>query len=255
MKNALKSGNKILIHCVQGASRSVSLCLGYIIFVKNISYEDALLKAKEIRQICSPNIGFQVQLMWWYKRLYEEFSSLPINPRVFLVGSYDLDQKDNIVAKLLMQGEEFLLDERSIFILYNEEKYFMWIGNKIPKNNQRKYYKIAEEFCSYLKEYERCKEFEKILQGQENEEFWNIWKERVKVDIHRIWDNWLIELNEDLEENEEEYEGDIFQDYEEGNSRDERESQQNDEPKIYINHRSNGISFERASKNHKKRPF
>ena len=64
MKNALKSGNKILIHCVQGASRSVSLCLGYIIFVKNISYEDALLKAKEIRQICSPNIGFQVQLMW-----------------------------------------------------------------------------------------------------------------------------------------------------------------------------------------------
>ena len=53
---------KILIHCHQGVSRSVSLVIAYLIAEEHLSYEEALSKVKEQRSIAAPNANFERQL-------------------------------------------------------------------------------------------------------------------------------------------------------------------------------------------------
>ena len=83
---AEKNNSKVLVHCVQGVSRSISICLAYMIF-KGQSYEQAFEKIKQQRGIASPNMGFTVQLLLWQKRLYAAYDSI-LSPRVFVVGTH-----------------------------------------------------------------------------------------------------------------------------------------------------------------------
>ena len=122
IQNAIKSGGKVLVHCMQGVSRSVTVCLAYVIFTHKRTFDQVFLDAKNMRGICSPNIGFQAQLIWWYKRLCEEYESIPVFPRVFAIGSHQKEQPHTIVARLLVQplyyGPEYLtLDSRGMFII------------------------------------------------------------------------------------------------------------------------------------------
>ncbi len=54
---------------------------------------------KKSRGVCSPNTGFIVQLLLFYKRLYESFDSIPATPRVFCISSHQLEQPALIVAR------------------------------------------------------------------------------------------------------------------------------------------------------------
>lgn len=49
-----KNEGKILVHCVSGFSRSVSVVGGYIVLTKNNSVEDALGYIKNIRPLANP---------------------------------------------------------------------------------------------------------------------------------------------------------------------------------------------------------
>ena len=62
IKNSVLNDESVLVHCYSGISRSASIIIGYLIIVKNISYEEAylLLKSKSIK-IC-PNSNFMFQL-------------------------------------------------------------------------------------------------------------------------------------------------------------------------------------------------
>jgi len=64
-----KDNGKVFVHCFQGVSRSVTICLAFIMFNINIKFEDLLNSVKKVRGICNPNMGFTVQLMNWYDRL------------------------------------------------------------------------------------------------------------------------------------------------------------------------------------------
>lgn len=54
---------------------------------------------KKARGVCSPNTGFIVQLLIFYKRLFEPFDSIPVTPRVFCLSSHQLEQPYVIVAR------------------------------------------------------------------------------------------------------------------------------------------------------------
>lgn len=51
----------VLVNCVLGKSRSVSVVTGYLIF-HGIPYEDAIKHVKSCRKIADPNDGFRDQL-------------------------------------------------------------------------------------------------------------------------------------------------------------------------------------------------
>lgn len=61
MDRAMKRG-RVLVHCVQGVSRSASFVLAYLISKRKMTLQDALDYVKERRPCCKPNYGFLAQL-------------------------------------------------------------------------------------------------------------------------------------------------------------------------------------------------
>lgn len=58
----LASGEGVLVHCHMGASRSPSLVIAFIMWVRNVGYESALELVRECRWCVRPNQGFVGQL-------------------------------------------------------------------------------------------------------------------------------------------------------------------------------------------------
>ena len=101
IQNAQKNKQNVLIHCIQGVSRSISIVIAYIIFKLGYDYKKAELFVKQKRGIACPNNGFMVELIQFHKRLYEDFNSLP-HPRVFLVSSHSKETPQLITARLVI---------------------------------------------------------------------------------------------------------------------------------------------------------
>lgn len=57
-----KEGNRVLVHCAQGMSRSVTLVIMYLMKSRKIGYEEAFIIVKTYRESASPNVGFIDQL-------------------------------------------------------------------------------------------------------------------------------------------------------------------------------------------------
>jgi protein-tyrosine phosphatase len=64
IQSVISEGGKILVHCVKGASRSVSIVMAYLIYVNynNMEVLELLKTIQAIRPIAHPNIGFMNQL-------------------------------------------------------------------------------------------------------------------------------------------------------------------------------------------------
>ena len=61
--------NKILIHCICGVSRSVTILLAYIIKKYNYTPQYALKLVKKKRNIANPNPNFMKQLWTYYEEI------------------------------------------------------------------------------------------------------------------------------------------------------------------------------------------
>ena len=56
----------MLVHCSQGVSRSVTLVIAYLMWRRDLCFEEAFAAVKAARGVANPNIGFvcQVRLGW-----------------------------------------------------------------------------------------------------------------------------------------------------------------------------------------------
>lgn len=59
---------RVLIHCHQGVSRSITFVVAYIMWCSRWSYRRAFELVKSRRSIANPNVGFAAQLMRWVQR-------------------------------------------------------------------------------------------------------------------------------------------------------------------------------------------
>ncbi|KAM3134971.1 hypothetical protein pb186bvf_012971 [Paramecium bursaria] len=195
---------KVLIHCVQGVSRSVSLCIAYLIMHQKISYSAAFDIIKKNRGVASPNMGFTVQLLLFQKRLQSNYDSIPISPRVFAVGK-GVSGGQSIVCRMLMDqlysGKIVrTFDSRGVFLVQSEQDMFLWVGPECIKSD--KYIKYALDYTHYLQQYEKAPLVQPILQSahKETEFFWGLWGIDAPVIICqkiKEWDNWYEEINEE----------------------------------------------------------
>lgn len=53
---------KVLVHCIRGMSRSVSLVIGFLIARHDMTFETALALVRTKRPLANPNCGFERQL-------------------------------------------------------------------------------------------------------------------------------------------------------------------------------------------------
>ena len=68
--NCISKNEKILVHCVCGVSRSVTIVIAYLMYKQNLSYEEAFNLVHEKRNVAQPNKYFEKQL----KKYYEEIT-------------------------------------------------------------------------------------------------------------------------------------------------------------------------------------
>ena len=61
------SSNRVLCHCASGISRSISICVAWLMHSQKLSAHDALAKIKAARAIAEPNPGFMEQLQKFQK--------------------------------------------------------------------------------------------------------------------------------------------------------------------------------------------
>ncbi|CAH2075054.1 unnamed protein product, partial [Iphiclides podalirius] len=74
INDVVKRGQVVLVHCVAGVSRSVTLCLAYLIKWERMTLRDAYHHIKQRRPQIRPNTGFFKQLIKFEERLYSEAS-------------------------------------------------------------------------------------------------------------------------------------------------------------------------------------
>ncbi|CAK5263239.1 unnamed protein product [Mycena citricolor] len=60
-----KEGGKVLVHCLGGLSRSISVVCAYLIAAKGLTADEAIAFTKDRRSIAHPNGGFRAQLRGW----------------------------------------------------------------------------------------------------------------------------------------------------------------------------------------------
>jgi Leucine-rich repeat (LRR) protein len=67
--NLISRGNKCIVHCQKGMSRSASIVIAYMMKYHNMVYYDAFYYVKTRRDCINPNPGFRKQLMAFEKQL------------------------------------------------------------------------------------------------------------------------------------------------------------------------------------------
>ena len=73
-----------------------------MIFSRKITFNDSLNYIKERRPVANPNMAFIAQLICFYKRLIEEaYDSMPVSPRVFIIGSHEKEDAERVVPRLV----------------------------------------------------------------------------------------------------------------------------------------------------------
>lgn len=77
INNIILENKNVLIHCMAGISRSVSLVIYYLMKKFHISYNDALNIVKYKRSIVNPNDSFKIQLQKYHKKrdIFTEFDA------------------------------------------------------------------------------------------------------------------------------------------------------------------------------------
>ena len=217
IENVREKGGRVLIHCIQGISRSVSIVMAYIIFTKKISYDKAFNLVQSKREISSPNFGFSIQLQNFYSRLYDDPSRYRYIPKIFAVGSFQNEQAGKIVCRLMNEpfyehkenGLPRMLDKRGIFIIVSLTNVYLWIGSKISLTLKDIYLKTALDYINILRQYEKAPQTPGgggpviIYDGKETDEFLNdLLKTKEKIlrfkrnisGIFPEWNSWYKEI-------------------------------------------------------------
>ena len=209
IKTAKMAGGRVLVHCQQGVSRSVSICIAYMIFTQKLSYQEAEELLKKKRGVANPNPGFSVQLIFFYKRLYLPFDEFPYNPRIFVIGSHELEDPGKIVCRMMfepfyqegMQG--LALDPRGVFLIQRENQLIIWVGKLCEKKRCDRYLKTANSYILLLQKHEKTsKNVVLMKEGEEGDNFWeNFGFEEEPNDQHKykicdFYENLFIDPDE-----------------------------------------------------------
>ncbi len=119
MDSVKEKGGRILVHCIQGISRSVTLVIAYLILKQKINYDEAFKIVQAKRSIASPNLGFSIQLQNFYQRLFEHPQMFRLYPKIFAVGSFQAEQQYKVVCRLVSVSYDDICIYMDIWIFYN----------------------------------------------------------------------------------------------------------------------------------------
>jgi len=104
--NARLNQGKVMIHCVEGKSRSPSIACFYMMTITGMSWAETMNSLRGVRTLVDPNFAFQKQLKHFYDKLM-----LQERERLFTkFGAYDLIEND--ISFLKKNLEKYHAEQR-----------------------------------------------------------------------------------------------------------------------------------------------
>lgn len=143
---------RILIHCVLGVSRSVTLSMAFLMQSYKMTFRHCFNFVKDKRGVASPNLGFVSQLLNFEKRINSPNEIRPQTSKgfsqVFVFGAHQREDPDYFVFRRVdahkilefqkgfeinKQAGRLRLDPRSVIIFVGkgnlqEKPGFLWKG-------------------------------------------------------------------------------------------------------------------------------
>ena len=144
---ARKNDGKILVHCHQGVSRSVTLVAAYLMWKDCITAEEAVDKVRESRNVARPNAGFLFRLSQWEAHL--------MHPQP--VNAYRLTPfSDERPAQPVFALERFgigsspkSMDSRTTYLItrWRDKKVWLWRGRDCHEVTYQVAEKLVPDIC------------------------------------------------------------------------------------------------------------
>jgi len=84
-----------LVHCQMGCSRSVAICVAFVMWREGLAYDEAFERVKKARSIARPNIGFVKTLEAWHEARTNRSTSSSSSSMLSDVVSYRIVEHKN----------------------------------------------------------------------------------------------------------------------------------------------------------------
>eukprot|EP00743_Colponemidia_sp_Colp-15_P003642 GILK01003931.1.p1 GENE.GILK01003931.1~~GILK01003931.1.p1 ORF type:complete len:473 (-),score=73.63 GILK01003931.1:193-1611(-) len=190
MDNAISSGGRVYVHCIQGVSRSAAMIIAYLMWSQKLTYDQAYTKLRECRGVCNPNIGFMCRLIDWSKRTTDKSYALP---RIYRFSPHFVEQSSFVVPKLInsqngyQPDDPIELDSRGFYLIVSADKMYIWQGKQCLQPTR---YKLAvQKHLARLSVFEGLSlPTQDVIEGQEPENFFALFTTPVHVRISSRFD-------------------------------------------------------------------
>ena len=117
-------GGAALVHCSQGVSRSVALCIAYLMWRDGEGYDDAFARVKAARGVANPNMGFACQLLQWAKRR----CAMPDVARLYRIAPHSAADPRYLVPRQVSRPLLASLDSRFAYVVHAPDALYIWRG-------------------------------------------------------------------------------------------------------------------------------
>ena len=118
IESAISSGGRVLVHCMEGVSRSCSNIIAYLMWKRSMTYEEAQSFVQEARPISQPNTGFICQILDFQKVIASQQS--PEGPQLLSWRTWRLQAKKLIngsfVVTASVLSNPVRIDPRFVYI-------------------------------------------------------------------------------------------------------------------------------------------
>ena len=164
--DAIEKGGKVYVHCHQGVSRSSSMTIAYLMWKRDLTFDQAFQHVKERRGVVSPNAGFICRLLAFHKDIHP--TGPPEPARLFRLTPFVGGPVARAVEVTPLSFD--LLETRMIAVLYGPLGLYIWSGEKAHPE----YLDGAKSWAAQLVKFEAAPNPIEITQGSEPSAFWEM---------------------------------------------------------------------------------
>lgn len=154
MHQAITTGDRVLVHCREGVSRSATIVIAYLMWRLNLSFEAAHEQLRKVRPVCNPNTGFTCQLLLLGKKLANTQGPPPEKPMLFRVAPYHPKEPFLLLAPADWPSAWPALDPRFGWVAQRGLQLVLWVGSQVPKPAAVK--EAVAEHLRRLEFFEHC---------------------------------------------------------------------------------------------------
>jgi predicted protein tyrosine phosphatase len=204
-------GEKTLIHCEKGVSRSCSFIIAHRIWLSSSTWKEAFDYVKQRRKVCAPNTAFTCNLIEFSDLLFGASKSKAVMFRCAYhlhhdIGTAVLKACRDPHSRKLLEPSVMMLDSRGIFVLRPDPAdypnvVFVWQGASSSSDVMETVVKLVESMKGIYTNVNKC-DIEIILEGFESPDFMAQFKANSSPSFNKechFEDLWTVEHEANIE--------------------------------------------------------